>query len=294
MLALIASAYMLAAPAAPAEETRALRLVALDPKGHAVGDLTAHELAVMENGVARAVTRLVPDRRKITLALVVDTSASLSDGYRAFVVPAVESFLAKLPSGTSLTLWTSGSRPQRVVERTDDPGELSQALARVVPQGGNTLFDTLDEALAGLAAAEGQRSILVIVSATGPEFSARDASRVLDDPRRIGTAEVYSVELEEPLAVNEEANPEEGRSPMERRADYDRALDTLARTTGGRCERALSLIALSPALDLLATDIGAGYLLDYASVASLKERKLTVHVARGKVRVRFSQASRMD
>jgi VWFA-related protein len=294
MLALIGSALILAASAAPVEEARALRLVVLDSKDRPIGDLKADELAVVENGVARVVKRLAPDKRQITLALIVDTSAVLHDAYRPYILPAVLRLVRGLPGGTRLTLWTSGSRPERLVEPTRDPDAVEAALRRVVPEGGNTLFDAIDQALADLAAAEGQRSILVIVTGTGVEFSSRDTPRALDDPRRVGATEVFAVMAEEPLAVTEEANPEEGRSPAERRADYDRTLLTLARQTGGRCERALSFMSVSPALDLIAAEIGAGYVLDYASVPDLKQRKLTLRVARSKVRVRYAPASQTD
>jgi hypothetical protein len=53
-------------------------------------------------------------------------------------------------------------------------------------------------------------------------------------------------------------------------------------------------MSVSPALDLIAAEIGAGYLLDYASVAGLKERRLALRVARSKVRVRYAPASQTN
>lgn len=294
MHALVLAAILASAQPAAAEGNRSLRLSVFDSRGRPVVGLETREVVVVENGVARPVTRLSPDDRRIALALVVDTSAAVQDSYRLHVLPAVVSVLHHLPAGTRVTAWTSGARPTRIAEATADIEEAIAALQRTVPNGGNTLFDAIDAAVADLTAAEAQRSVLLIVTSTGVEFSSGDRPRVADDPRRLGATEVYAVAIEEATPISEPADTQEGRSPMERRANYDRALDSLTRETGGRLERTFSFMSLASALDAIASDLSGGYRLSYSTEVAVGAREVEVRVARPKVRLRYAKTSQAD
>jgi VWFA-related protein len=294
MHALVLAALLASAQPAAVEESRSLRLSVFDPRGQAVVDLEAREVVVVENGVARPVTRLSPDNRKIALALVVDTSTAVQDSYRLQMLPAIVSVLHRLPTGTRVTVWTSGARPARIAEATANTEEAIAALQRAVPDGGNTLFDTIDAAVADLTAAEAQRSVLLIVTSTGVEFSSGDRPRVAEDPRRLGATEVYAAAVEDGTPISEPVDAQEGRSPMERRANYDRALDSLTRETGGRLERAFSFMSLAPALDAIASDLSGGYRLSYSTAVAVGRREVEVRVARPKVRLRYAKTSQAD
>lgn len=294
MHTLILAALLASVQPAPAEESRSLRLSVFDSKGQPVKDLEAREVVVVENGVARPLTRLSRDDRGIALALVVDTSAAVQDAYRLQILPAITRVLRRLPAKTRVAVWTSGARPVRAAEATADVEEAVASLQRTVPDGGNTLFDTIDAAVADLAAAEGQRSILLIVTGTGVEFSSLDRPRVVDDPARLGATEVHAVAVEEMRSLSEPVLDSEGRSPMERFANYDRALDSLTRATGGRLERALSFMSLTPALDAVLADISGGYRLSYSAAAGVARREVEVRVARPRVRLRHAKTSQVD
>ena len=294
MHALVLAVLLASAQPAVAQETRSLRLSVFDSKGQPVTNLEAREVAVVENGVARPVARLSRDDRQIALALVVDTSAAARESYRLQVVPAVVSLLRRLPAGARVTVWTSGSRPTRVAERTAAVEDAIAALQRAIPDGGNTLFDTIDAAVADLTAAEAQRSVLLIVTGTGVEFSSGDRPRVAEDPARLGATEVYAVAIEEGVPISEPEDDQEGRSPMERHANYDRALDSLTRQTGGRLERAFSYMSLAPALDTILADLSGGYRLSYSTAAGVARHEVEVRVARPKVRLRHAQTSQAD
>ena len=94
------------------------------------------------------------------MAILVDTSAAVSSAYRLNVVDAVVGLVARLPEGTRYAVWTTGDRPTKVVDYTDDRGAAGAALRRVAPQGGNYTLDALAEASADLEklAREGDRT----------------------------------------------------------------------------------------------------------------------------------------
>src|SRR5512139_2908656 len=125
MRAALLAASLLAVPAAAqegsvTEEQRTLLLTVTDDKGQPLLGLTPEELVVLENGVARAVTRVDLDERPLTAAILVDTSLPVGSLLRLHVVDPVASFVARLPEGTVYALWTNGDRPTKAIDFTDD------------------------------------------------------------------------------------------------------------------------------------------------------------------------------
>ena len=278
-------------------ETRTLRVTAWDAQGQTVRDLAPHEVAVLENGIARDVRQLKIDARPLTVALVVDSSATFDSTFRPNVVPALGAFLRHLPREARFCIWTTGDRPTRRVDYTDDVLAAESRLKNVIPQGGNTLLDTIDEALDDLLAREGERVALVIVTGLGPEFSSARQPRAVGDPARRGESTVSALEIEEP-APRLDSSPgdpssqngpsDQDRSPAEQRADYDRTLETLTQQTGGRLERVLSSQGAATAAERLAQGLGATYELTYATEPKLSKRRVEIKVARPNVRVQTS------
>src|SRR6185295_5992705 len=99
---------------------------------------------------------------------------------------------------------------------TDDVARVDQALKRVAPAGGSTLLDGLMEATKDLSKKEGEHSAVVVVSATGPEFSSTYRERVVQSALLPDTT-FLSVLLEE------------GATDNENRTNYDFVLDGLAK-----------------------------------------------------------------
>src|SRR4051812_13368084 len=171
MLSLSLSALLLLAqPTAPAEEPRTVTISVTDDKGLPVESLAAEEIAVVENGAARTLSRLEKDRRPLRLALIVDTSEPVADHYRLQMLDPILRFLSKLPEGTDYAVWTTGDRPTKVVDYGAAKVAATRALQRVFPTGGNTLLDALVEASKDLAVKEAGRSAIVVVTGTGAGF----------------------------------------------------------------------------------------------------------------------------
>ncbi len=79
MSALTVAVFLLgqAAPStAPGTEVRALTVTLVDEKGRDVTDVSAADVALLENGVSRDIVSFKPDRRPLSVAVIVDSSAA--------------------------------------------------------------------------------------------------------------------------------------------------------------------------------------------------------------------------
>ena len=286
MSALTLAVFLLgqAAPVtAPGTEVRALTVTLLDEKDREVTDVSAGDVALVENGVSRDITSFKPDRRPLSVAVLVDSSAAVGSAYRLNVVEAVVGLIARLPDGSRYALWTTGERPTKVVDHTDDRGAAGAALRRTAPQGGNYMLDAFSEASADLKklSREGDRTAVVAVSFMGPELSYLDKYR---------SAEVAEKNAELLLSVLVEAG-EAGEADFEMRTNLSYVMDRLARTTGGRYDIILSAMGMDTALRKLSAHLRSGYRLAYATVPDLKKRNLDLSVARLGTKVLLPSAS---
>jgi VWFA-related protein len=269
--------------AAAGTEIRALSVTLVDDKGQEVTDVSATDVALVENGVHRDIASFARDLRPLTAAILVDSSAAVSSSYRLNVVDAVVGLVARLPEGARYSIWTTGDRPTKVLDYTDDRGAAGAALRRVAPQGGNYTLDALAEASVDLAklAREGDRRAVVAVSGLGPEFSYRDKQRAAEEAE--GRADLF-------LSVQVEA----GEGDFDTRTRLSYALERLATASGGRADHVLSYMSLDSALKKLSTYLSSAFRLRYATVPELKKRKLELRVARPGTKVVVPQATARD
>lgn len=259
-------------------EIRALTVTLVDDKGQEVTDVSVADVALVENGVHRDVASFARDARPLAVAILVDTSAAVSSAYRLNVVDAVVGLVGRLPQGARYSIWTTGDRPTKVVDYTDDRAAAGAALRRVAPQGGNYMLDALAEASTDLAklAKEGDRRAVIAVSGLGPEFSYRDKQRAAEEAE--ARAELF-------LSAQVEA----GGGDFETRTRLSYALDRLATASGGRADEVLSYMGLDSALKKLSAHLASAYRLRYATLPELKKRKLELSVARPGTRVVIPQ-----
>jgi hypothetical protein len=273
-----------AAPAtAPGTEVRALTVTLLDEKDREVTDISAADIALAENGVSRDVTSFKPDRRPISVAVIVDTSAAMGASYRLNVVDAVLGLVTRLPEGARYALWTTGDRPTKIVDHTVEREEAGRALRLVAPQGGNYLLDAFGEASADLKklSREGDRTVVVAVTGTGPELSYRDKYRAAEEAEK--NAELFL-----------SAQVDSGDADFDMRSNLSYVMDRLARATGGRHEVILSPMGADTALRKLSAHLRSGYRLAYATLPDLKKRKLDLSVARPGTRALLPHASERE
>ena len=286
MSALTLAVFLLgqAAPAvAPGAEIRALTVTLLDEKDREVTDVSLEDVALSENGVSRDIASFKLDARPLSVAILVDTSAAVGSSYRLNVVDAVLGLVTRLPDGARYALWTTGDRPTKILDHTDDRQAAGNALKRVAPQGGNYMLDAVGEASADLKklSREGDRTAVVVVTGTGPEFSYIDKYQSAERGEK--TAELF-------LSVQVDS----GGTDIEVRSNISYVLDRLARATGGRYDVILSAMGTDDALRKLSAHLRSGYRLAYATVPDLKKRKLDLSVARPGTRLFLPSATERE
>jgi VWFA-related protein len=277
MIAFVAAFFLQAS--APAD-VRTLNVWVTDSKGTAVRGLVPEEAAVMENGVARSVTRLEEDRRPLTVAVIVDSSAPMATFYRLHLVEPVVQLLNQLPEGSRFAVWTTGDRPQKIADWNDDVAAASRALKHVAPQGGNTVIDAIVEATADLKKKESERAAVVVVSGVGIGFSNFERRQAVEKATSGGGATFMVVQFEET------GEPSQATGDAVSRLDYDYVFDSVTRQTGGLRELTMSAMGVPRSLEKIAQALKAPYRLSYTTVPDLKERKVEVRVARPGVKVR--------
>jgi VWFA-related protein len=265
-----------ASTVAPDAEVRALTATVLDQAGEPVEGLSPQDVALSENGLVRDITAFKPDRRPLTVAVIVDTSQAAGSQYRLNVVGAVSAFVSRLPSGTSYAIWTTGDRPTKLVDYTEDRTEATAALERVAPLGGNYMLDALAEASKDLKKnqGEGDRTAVVAISGTGPELSYLDKWRSADVAEE--NADLFLM-----LQIDV------GGAGFEERATLSYVFDRLAQASGGEYDVLLSHMGTDSGLRKLSPYLLAGYRVAYATVPDLKKRKIELTVARPGTEVRL-------
>ena len=272
------------AAAAPPAETRTLTVTVTDDKNAAVAGLQPDEVVVLENGVARHVSGLQAETRPLTVAVIVDNSEPIGSLYRVNVVDAVARFIRALPEGSRYALWTTGDRPTKIVDFTDDRGRALPALQRTYPRGGNTLFDAIVEATDDLKEREGERTAMVIVSGNGLGFSNHDRFDVVKRGLQKDRV-VMAVNFQEGVNVGDPTPGQSDDMGRVGRTDYDFVLGSLTSKSGGVLERPLSAMGVPQALDKVAAALAGQYRITYGTLPDLKDRKVEVKVARPGVKV---------
>lgn len=280
---LLALALQASADLAPAE-ARTVTVSMTDDKGGPVAGLRADEVVVLENGVAREVSRVEPESRPLTVAVIVDSSEPIASLFRLNVVDEVLRFLSRLPAGSRYALWTTGDRPTKVVDYTEDRALATGVLKRTAPRGGNTVLDAVVEASEELQEKEAERTAVVVVSGSGLGFANYDRSHVVDLVLRRSRSPFMIVNFQEGGAP---ADPGFGSdtSGTVGRVDYDYVFSQLANRTGGVYETPLSAMGVGKSLEKVAAVLSGQYRITYGTLPDIADRKVEVKVARPGVKV---------
>jgi VWFA-related protein len=274
----------LQAPVGTPAEARTITVSVTDEKGVPVTGLRTDEVAVLENGVARHVSQIQPETRPLTVAVIVDSSEPIGALYRLNVVVAVARFVSRLPEGSRYALWTTGDRPTKLVDFTDDVTRAGAALKQTFPRGGNTLLDALVEASDDLNRREGERTALVVVTGNGAGFTNHDRNQVVDRVLKNGHT-VMAVNFQEGAEPGDLAPGPSDDMGQVGRADYDFVLGILAERSGGLREIPLSAMGVDRPLEKIAAALASQYRITYGTLPDLKDRKIKVTVARPRVKV---------
>ena len=238
-----------------------------DDRGRYVTDLGADDFSLLDNGVARRPEIFRRERAATAMAVILDSSASMSDRLPA-VKDAVAGLLGSLDTGDSAAIVDCDSTATLLGSFTADRSMLEAALDRVTPGGTTSLYDAVLRATAeleGLASDGGiagpRRGVIVVFSDGGDTSSTATVGQALAHAQKTG-AVVYTIALRRDGAPR----PRGIVALLEKHAAG--VLHQLADTTGGRAFVAASASELSDVYTQIDEELTSQYMLGFSPSAS--------------------------
>ncbi len=261
MLWLFLVAAVAAPDAASVPLTRSVALHVYTKKFAPVEDLKAEELVLTEDGKPRKVLTVEADRRPLELAVVLDSSASVTAYYRSDIVPAVVDFIKSLPAGSKEAVCSSA--PAKVGDFGAELPALADKLKTIAAAGGNYGFDSMTDACRELGKRGAARRVVVYVGANGLLGGASNTSTLMQE---VGRNRVM------PMAVLVLASARGALSggpagDSVNHVDVEGYLQQMTKAYHGTFAEALSTLAVAQWLKQAAADLNSQYRVRYESEA---------------------------
>ena len=256
----------------------------VDSDGVPVGDLTASDVVVTEDGARREVLSVRRDTEPKQIALLVDTSQAVGPAARNFQEAAL-AFVESMVEGNEISIISFGGPPRILVEATDDLAQLRDGVSNIVayPDSASYLLDAVTETVEGFQRRSTPRPVIVVLGTLGVDFSDAEDRRTLESLKETGVAMHPIVVAQTQIAQFNTGPIARGRG-IEQRSDRDRLSqeqftpepasgDTLQRDrflnqgpaqTGGRRRDLLTATSLERAVNDLSAQLRSQYLVVYS------------------------------
>jgi len=263
--------------AAATLESRFALVSAADREGAPMLGLAADDFVVEDAGARCEVLGVTP--ASYPVAIIVDTSSFARSDFQQ-LRDAVHQFIGAL-SGRDVALFASGAMPTRVVDFTRGMGQLEEGIAHTFAQPGSAprILDAIADAARDLRERRSTITRIVVVSAGGPDSSARAPRAVLDAV----VASRSIVDVIDLQQTHRRSNPADERSsktviPSELRSDNDAALlHALSKRTLGIYERIVTPSGYAASLQKVRGQILSEVVVEYAATSG-SARNLRVGV----------------
>jgi len=263
-------------------ELVALTVTVTDAQRRLVGNLTAQDFQVFEDGIQQPVTFFGLASVPLDLALLVDGSASMLDTLPMARRAAAGLLRSLRPvDRASLIEFRNTVRVSQAL--TSDFSKVDAAIGAMTAGGGTSLYNALYVALREFQAQsrtdpEVRRRAIVVLSDGEDTGSLIDFDEVLDLARRSGVT-IYTVALKSELQILRQRAQQNGRRYFSQ-ADY--AMRALADETGARAFFPDAAGDLQGVYDTVATELASQYALGYVPRNPIQNgawRRLMVRVA---------------
>ena len=196
-------------------------------------------------GAAPAIAQDRPASEPLRIIVLADTSQAMQPHIND-LRQALRGFFREMAGSADIALFEFGDRTSRVVDYTRDPSLLDAGVGRLFarPGSGSYVLDAIVEASRDLRLRETGRSVIVVISGQGPEFSQRFHDNVLQD-LRASHATLHSLVITR------------SRVPILRDDVRERELTLSegASITGGRRDDLLTSMSLAGKLNGLAREL---------------------------------------
>jgi len=272
-----AVASIIVAVIAANAESRFALVSAVGHDGAPVLGLGADDFMIEDGGASCDVLRVTPAYYPV--AVVVDISSFARSDFQQ-LRDAVHQFLGAL-SGRDVALYVTGTPPSRIVDFTRDLRQLESAVERTFaqPDSPPRTLDAIADAALNLGDRHGVVTRIVVVSAGGPDASARSPRDVL----RAVVASRSIVDVIDLQQTHSRANRQDERGakatiPSQFRADADAALlRDLSKRTLGVYERIVTASGYALSLQKVRRQLLSEVVVEYAA-ATGAARQLRIGV----------------
>lgn len=235
-----------------------LNVSVTDARGQYVTDLRRGDFAIFEDGVRQELTIFTHEDLPISLALMIDSSASMDEKLPA-ARAAAKRFARTLRPQDVAQVVQFNDRATVLEDFTADQALLEAAIDRTEAGGPTALHNALYVALKDLGkqkkAGELRRRAIVLLSDGEDTASLVSDEQVLELARRT-EINIYAISLR-PRAI-----PERNRLKFSQAAHL---LTSLTQDTGGQVHFANSLSELEAVYDRIAAELRSQYSLGYVS-----------------------------
>lgn len=243
-----------------------LNVSVTDPRNRYVTDLLAKDFAVYEDGVRQELSLYTHENLPISLALLLDVSASMDEKLQA-AQDAATRFVKTLRAQDAAQITQFNERTIVLQDYTNDQALLEAAIRRTSASGPtalhNALYVTLRDLEKQKKAGELRRRAVILLS------DGEDTASLVNDDRVIELAKKTEIGV---YAISLRPNRPGDRDRLE----FSQAihlLTTLSRDTGGQVFFPNSLSELETVYDRIAEELRTQYNLGYVSSNKRKDGK---------------------
>ena len=267
VLALLLSSGLLSAQGEQATVFRAgtelvsLSVVVTNPQHQFVTGLAATDFSVFEDGVQQDLSFFAATAVPIDLAILLDTSASMTDKMKT-VQEAAAGFASSVRPGDRLTVVDIKDGVRVLHPLNEDVAAANDAIRKTVARGSTSLYNGLYMTLKELVKqrrnnGEVRREAIVVLSDGDDTSSLVTYDDVMEEAKRSGVS-IYTITLKSPYVVRlAQQNGERTFS------EGDFAMKSLAQETGGKSFVPMQVAELAGVYDVIAKELASQYALGY-------------------------------
>jgi Ca-activated chloride channel homolog len=263
-----------------------LNVIVTDAREHFVTGLTQQDFAVFEDGVQQDVSYFAATNVPLDLAILIDTSSSMSDKLET-VHEAAVGFASHLRSGDRVTVVSIKDSARVLHDLDGDVAGACEAIRKTAASGGTALYNGIYTTIRQMqkvhASDEGQvrRQAIAVLTDGDDTTSLVTFDDLLALAKQAGIA-IYTIALKTPY-------PTALVGALKGDAESDFAMKALAQETGARSFFPTDISQLAGVYSSITQELASQYALGYTSSNSKRDgsfRRIFVKVDEPNVRAR--------
>jgi len=227
-----------------------LHATAEDKDGRLLMDLPRSAFQVYENGVRQEIKSFRKEDVPVSLGLIIDSSASMTDK-RARVSAAALALVQSSNPEDEVFIVNFDEAPALAVDFTSDTKQMQKGLARISPRGGTAMRDALRTAIEHVKGRDKKEKKVLVIVTDGNDNSSIEPLDTVIRAAQQNDILVYSIGL-----LTDE---------MPREAEKaKRALDAVTHATGGQAYYPKDVSEIDRITPQIAREIRNQYIVTYS------------------------------